>query len=202
MTKFVIGIDEAGRGPLAGPLAVGACLMSENLNRTAARDFFPGGKIKDSKKLSPEKRQKIFGAMNKAREQGQMAFSVAFTSSVVIDREGLTRAAGLAIKTCLSKIEADPSKCFVMLDGGLKAPVEFKNQKTIVKGDGKEALIALASIAAKVSRDKKMLSLHKKYPEYGFERHKGYGTKLHYAKLKEHGLSVIHRRSFLKDFVK
>ena len=104
----------------------------------------------------------------------------------------------MAIEKIFLKFKLEPSECLVLLDGNLKAPKEFKNQETIVKGDEKEPVISLASIIAKVSRDRYIVDLSKKYPEYEFERHKGYGTKLHYEMLKEHGLCNIHRRTFIK----
>jgi ribonuclease HII len=165
-------------------------------------DFFPNGKVKDSKKLSPKKREEIFERIVKAKETARIFYSVSFSSPKLIDEKGLTNAINSALADCLKSLDAEADNCQVLLDGGLKAPKEFKNQKTIIKGDEKEAIIALASITAKVSRDKEMVLLHEKYPEYDFAKHKGYGTKSHYAKIKRHGISPIHRRSFLKKLLK
>lgn|SRR3989344_1292801 len=193
---FLIGIDEAGRGPLAGPLSVGACMVEVGLAERLT-DFFPNGKIKDSKKLSLKKREEIFERIVKAKDELKISYSVSFSSPQLIDEKGLTSAINSALANCLKSLDVKADICQVLLDGGLKAPEEFKNQKTIIKGDEKEAIIALASIIAKVSRDRKMFSLHKKYPQYGFERHKGYGTREHFFAIKRFGLSPSHRRSFL-----
>ena len=199
--KYRIGIDEAGRGPLAGPVAVGAFCVAEEF-RHELKKFFTGGIVRDSKKLSSVKREKIFNAMRDAKAKGKISYSVTFASAGMIDRKGITFAIRHALARALKNLGVPSTASEVFLDGGLCAPKEFTNQKTIIKGDEKKAIIALASIAAKVLRDKKMVAAGKKYPKYDFGTHKGYGTKAHYAKIMRHGLSPIHRRSFLKNLVK
>jgi ribonuclease HII len=175
--KFIIGIDEVGRGPIAGPVAVGAFLFLQE----KAKKVFRG--VKESKQLSEQKREEWFKIIQESKNKGSVDFQVTFQSEKVIDTKGLSYAIRTALKTSLNGLvrrnrigrllKAQPSNVQVLLDGGLKAPIEFKNQKTIIKGDEKEMTIALASICAKVLRDRKMNELAKKHPEYGFEKHKG-----------------------------
>jgi ribonuclease HII len=129
-------------------------------------------------------------------------FCVTFQSEKVIDNKGLSFAIKKALRTSLLALKKAPESAKVLLDGGLKAPPEFKDQKTIIKGDEKEMVIALASITAKVLRDRKMIRLGKKYPAYGFEIHKGYGTKGHYEAIKKYGLLNEHRISFFGNYSK
>lgn len=191
--KYIVGIDEVGRGPLAGPVAVCAFKMPIGFN---ARKF---GIIKDSKKLTPEKREEIFAKLEDLKKQKNIDYSVCCESAKRIDAIGLSK----AIKNCLEKslknIKARPNECRVLLDGGLRAPTVFQDQKTIIKGDEKERAIAFASIVAKVSRDALMRAWAKKYPQYGFDIHKGYGTRAHLIAVQKNGLSVLHRRSFCKN---
>ncbi len=212
--KYYIGIDEVGRGPIAGPVTV--CALLSKIGR-APEDFKT---IKDSKKLTEKGREKWFMKIKEIsmREQykykeigeGESAFNYAVisVSNKVIDKIGIVRALNLCVKKCLDKFNLDtpcPSgllmrdETCILLDGSLYAPKEFKYQETIIKGDEKESLIAMASIVAKVSRDWYMVNqVAKDFPQYGFENHKGYGTKAHYAAIKEHGLCELHRRTFLK----
>jgi ribonuclease HII len=201
LLKFThtIGIDEVGRGPIAGPVAVGAFtfLMPE------AKRLFRG--VKESKQLSEVRREAWFGIIAKAQKSGIVDFCVTFQSSEIIDMKGLSYSIKYSLKTSLTTLarrnSIEPAGVKVLLDGGLKAPVEFTNQKTIIKGDEKEMVIALASICAKVMRDRKMNALARKMPAYGFEKHKGYGTRAHYGAIKKYGtVPKIHRRSFLKNF--
>lgn len=201
MIRFVIGVDEAGRGPIAGPVSVGVCAVPKAHTRSLSK-FFPNGEVRDSKKLSPALREEIFAAMHSARETGQLSFAVSFTAAAVIDRRGISFAIRSALRRSLLSLDIGPSECEVLLDGSLKAPEEFSRQRTIIKGDEKEAIIALASIATKVSRDRRMRNLAKRYPQYDFDVHKGYGTPDHYKRLILHGFSPIHRRSFLKRLAK
>lgn len=192
---WVIGIDEAGRGPLAGPVAVGVVLI----NKAKLQKW---GRIKDSKQLSPAKRAEIFAKLKKERADSQLDFAVSLVSAKLIDEQGIVWAIKKAMSRALAKLQTrtkiDLTKAEVLLDGSLVAPINFKNQKTIIKGDEKITIIALASIAAKVTRDNYMIRLAKKYSHYGFDVHKGYGTAAHYRALKKQGLSPLHRRSFLK----
>jgi len=198
---FTIGIDEVGRGPIAGPVAVGAFLFLDE----KAKKVFKG--VKESKQLSEAKREEWFKVIQESKKKKFVDFQVTFQSEKVIDGKGLSYAIRTALKTSLNGVvrrngigrllKAQPSNIKVLLDGGLKAPVEFKNQKTIIKGDEKEMTIALASICAKVMRDRKMNLLAETHSRYGFERHKGYGTKAHYAAVKKYGQLAVHRKSFL-----
>jgi ribonuclease HII len=193
--KYIIGIDEAGRGPIAGPVSVGCCVIKKN-------NLVPEAlSVKDSKKLSEKKREEWLEWMNKTKE---VRYTVAMIGSEVIDEIGITGAIKLAIKRVLYRIEKlgiAPEEVMVLLDGGLKAPEKYINQETIIKGDEKEPTIALASIVAKVTRDKYMVKLSKEYQNYGLEKHKGYGTKAHYEAIQKLGLSKIHRRSFCKNIL-
>ena len=196
--QYLVGIDEVGRGPLAGPVAVGACIISvSEIKRLCARGFFKN--IKDSKKLSEEKREEWLGRIKELKAKGDLDYYISFVSNKKIDEKGISYCLRLAIKNSLKKLKADPLKTMVFLDGGLKAPEEFIFQKTIIKGDEKEPIISLASIAAKVARDRKMVAYSKKFPQYGFDIHKGYGTASHCRKIRENGLSKLHRKSFCKN---
>lgn len=196
--KYIIGVDEVGRGPLAGPVAVGAvCIYAEHNSRV--KKLFPI--IKDSKKLTPKMRKEWRERINKAETLGYLSCAVSFVAPSVIDKKGLSYAIRTAIEKSLSAIEHDAKEAKVLLDGALHAPPYYLNQKTIIKGDEKELAIALASIIAKVARDARMVLLAKKFPEYGFEKHKGYGTHAHYEALKQNGLTKQHRKSFLKGIV-
>ena len=193
--SYVVGIDEAGRGPLAGPVAVGAVAISSSFKK----NFFKS--IKDSKKLSPSDRELWFALALEARKEGLLDFAVSLVSEKVIDRRGISYAVRLGIKRSLAAlgVSADSQ---VYLDGGIKAPKEFIHQLTIIKGDEKIPIISLASIMAKVIRDKKMVRLSKKFPEFNFHKHKGYGTREHCQAIRKFGPTVIHRRSFLTRLTK
>lgn len=196
--QYLIGIDEVGRGPLAGPVAVGAFLISvSKIKSLQDKGFFKG--IKDSKKLNEKKREEWLGKMQEFKEKGDLDYHISFVSNKVIDKKGISHCLRLAIRESLKKLKANPLKSKVLLDGGLKAPNEFIYQKTIIKGDEKEPIISLASIAAKVARDRKMIAYSKKFPQYGFEIHKGYGTLHHRKKIKKYGFCEIHRKSFCKN---
>lgn len=196
--RYIIGIDEVGRGPLAGPLCVGACAM---LCRSARRTLSLFRGVKDCKHLVPQKRLKWFTRIQNAAVQRRLLTETVFVGEKTIDERGISYALRTAIRRVLKRLGFPPAKCRVLLDGGIKAPRAFLFQETIIRGDEKEPLIALASIVAKVRRDRYMVQLGKQYPMYGFAAHKGYGTKEHYKALRIHGLSPAHRRSFLKDFL-
>lgn len=193
MARYLIGIDEVGRGPLAGPVTVGAIAIKGKLN------FLRG--IKNSKALSLKQREEWLGRL-KAYNMKHEAFkvSVASVGPAIIDRIGISAAARLAVGRCLRKpnfkFMFHGSGSMIVLDGSLYAPRTYLNQKTIIKGDEKIPIIAAASIIAKIFRDKKMIRLHEQFPKYRFDLHKGYGTKLHRKLVKKHGLSPLHRRSF------
>ena len=189
--RFLLGIDEAGRGPLAGPVSVGVVAVPEGFD--VAREF-PG--VADSKKLREEKREKIFTELEARSALGDVRFTVELESADTIDREGITLAVRRAVSRGVNTLAPDAALVHVQLDGSLRAPAEYA-QETIIHGDDLIPIISLASIAAKVVRDRLMVELAAQYPDYGFEKHKGYGTRLHYEMLEKHGLCVIHRRSFL-----
>jgi len=192
--KYLVGIDEVGRGPLAGPVAVCAFIMPANF---LTKDFGP---LKDSKKLTAEKREDIFLKLKILKKNKKVNYSVSYESAKRIDKIGISQAIKNCLKKSLASLKVKPNECMVLLDGGLKAPAEYKNQKTIIKGDEKERVIAFASIVAKVSRDVLMCKLAKKYPKYSFEIHKGYGTAKHCDSIRKYGLSDEHRRCFCKNF--
>lgn len=188
----IVGIDEAGRGPLAGPVAVGVVVSRGILD---TKGLWRG--LRDSKKLSSLERERWFSLIKELKKKGELDFKVSLVSEKIIDKYGISYAIRLGIKRCLNRLEVSlDSRIF--LDGSLKAPVEFKKQLTVIKGDEKIAVISLASVCAKVVRDRKMVRLSKKFPKYDFHIHKGYGTKAHITALRKHGPTVLHRRSFIK----
>lgn len=189
--KFLIGVDEAGRGPLAGPVAVGVVKVATNLDIRAA---FPG--VNDSKQVSESLRETIYKEMEARAKAGEISFCVRLAHASTIDRIGITEAVKKSVWSGVRSLAPDATAARVLLDGLLHAPDEYE-QETIIKGDAKEPVISLASIAAKVRRDRLMKRLALAYPEYLFEVHKGYGTKKHYEALKRLGPSDIHRLSFL-----
>ncbi|MDO8569232.1 MAG: ribonuclease HII [bacterium] len=193
--SYVVGIDEAGRGPLAGPVAVGAVSVAyPERSRGVLKRFLRG--IKDSKKLSPSDRELWFALALEARKEGLLDFAVSLVSEKIIDRKGISYAIRLGIKRSLVALGV-PVDSQVYLDGGIKAPREFVHQLTVIRGDEKIPIISLASIMAKVIRDKKMVKLSKKFPEFNFHKHKGYGTREHCQSIRKFGPTIIHRRSFL-----
>ena len=180
--KVICGVDEAGRGPLAGPVFAAAVILPEG-------HIIEG--VNDSKKLSEKKRDLLY---DKIIDEC-ICYSVGTASEKEIDEINILQATFLAMKRAVDGLEIKPD--LALVDGNRMPPLDIDAQ-TIVKGDGKSASIAAASIIAKVSRDRYMLELAEKYPQYEFERHKGYPTKLHYEKIAEYGISDIHRKSFLK----
>lgn len=186
-----MGIDEAGRGSLAGPVSVGAVLVPRDF------DFSVFSVVKDSKLMTPTARARVYREVKKSG----VRHAVALIPASVIDRIGITNAVARGIAQILKKLDIDPEEVEVRLDGLLHAPKEYRYQSTIIKGDVTEPAISLASIMAKVTRDKRMVTLAKKFPIYGFDIHKGYGTKIHQNALKKVGLSKIHRRSFCKKYM-
>ena len=189
--KFVIGIDEAGRGPLAGPVAVGVVAAEHSFDILAA---FPG--LNDSKKLSEKKREVLFALLELHIEKGNVRARVCMSSAKTIDTKGISYSVSAALGEALLDVMPDTSGGIVYLDGSLKAPASYQ-QETIIGGDGKIPTIMLASVAAKVTRDRLMTVLAEEEPRYGFEKHKGYGTASHIQAIREHGVSPLHRLSFL-----
>jgi ribonuclease HII len=195
MARWLIGVDEAGRGPLAGPVAVGVVAAHEGFN---ARKAFPG--LNDSKKLSPQKREELYATLLRLAKAGELRFCVRYSAATTIDRIGIARAVRSAVHRGVRALAPEPHSTKVLLDGLLHAPVEYE-QKTIIGGDSIEPLIMLASVAAKVRRDRLMRRLSRAFPNYGFEVHKGYGTAAHYRALRREGLCEAHRKSFCKNLI-
>lgn len=178
----VCGIDEAGRGPLAGPVFAAAVILPEHCGIEG---------IDDSKKLSPKKREQLFGEI----ESGAVAYGIGFATEQEIDRVNILQATFLAMKRAFDALAVRPD--LALVDGN-RMPQLGVETRTIIKGDSLSASIGAASILAKVSRDRLMLQIDGLYPQYGFARHKGYGTALHVEMLKKYGPCPVHRRSFLK----
>lgn len=189
---YLIGIDEVGRGPVAGPVVVAAVCVAADFDWRR----LPG--VNDSKKVSEKHREILFEKVLELQKTDEVRFACAKVSAPVIDRDGITAAVATAVARSLQKLSVPPHEVFVKLDGLLKAPAAYPHQETIVKGDQTEKEIALASIIAKVTRDRYMVRMSEKYKGYGFERHKGYGTKMHMDAIKKNTPCVLHRASFLR----
>lgn len=194
MKKWIVGIDEVGRGPIAGPVAICVCAMPQS---EYEKSKWLG--LTDSKKLTKLARENWYQEAIKMQSAGKVVFSLTYRTNKFIDKNGISVAILECIKEGLIKINLNPKSCIVLLDGSLKAPVEYKNQKTVIKGDQKHKIISLSSVIAKVSRDKKMELFHKKYPKYNWKGNKGYGTKEHYSLIYQHGLSDLHRKTYLTN---
>ena len=177
------GIDEAGRGPLAGPVCAAAVILPRGLD-------IPG--MNDSKKLTAKRREALYDIIT---EQA-LAYGIAFASEQEIDEINILQATFLAMRRAMDQLRVRPD--IALIDGNRETDFGLPVQ-TIVKGDSLSANIAAASILAKVTRDRFMLEMDEKYPQYGFATHKGYGTRAHYAALREFGPCPIHRRTFLKN---
>lgn len=182
--KIICGVDEAGRGPLAGPVCAAAVILPENL-------LIPG--LNDSKKLSDKKRRELFPII---KEQA-IAYGIAFADSNEIDELNILQATFLAMERAISQLSVKPE--YLLIDGNRKRDFGIPAD-AIIHGDSLSANIAAASVLAKVTRDDYMTEIAKTYPQYAFEIHKGYGTKVHYAALSEFGHCPIHRISFLRKF--
>lgn len=182
--KMICGVDEAGRGPLAGPVCAAAVILPKDLE-------LPG--LNDSKKLTDKKRRELFPII---KEQA-IAYGIGLASHEEIDEINILQATYLAMERAIAQLEGKAD--FALIDGN-RAKYFGLPVRTVIKGDSLSASIAAASVLAKVTRDDIMLEMAEKYPQYGFEVHKGYGTKAHYEALREHGHSEIHRMSFLKKF--
>ena len=193
--KYTLGVDEAGRGPLAGPVAVGVVAVAEGYDILAN---FPG--LNDSKQLSEKKREVLFQILQEEIKKGNVRAVVQMVSAKLIDEGGIAPAIKHSVATGVRKLLAVPDEGKVFLDGALHAPDEYE-QETIIGGDGIVPAIMLASIAAKVTRDKHMVKISELYPEYDFAKHKGYGTKAHIAAIKKFGVSDEHRQTFLKKIL-
>lgn len=180
--EIVCGVDEAGRGPLAGPVCAAAVILPDGL-------VIEG--LDDSKKLTEKKRDALYDVIC----EEAIAYGIAFASVEEIEEMNILQATFLAMKRAVESLSVKPD--LALVDGNQKPNLEIQ-ARTLVKGDAKSPSIAAASILAKVTRDRLMTEIAEQYPEYEFSKHKGYGTKLHYEKIMEHGISPVHRRSFLK----
>lgn len=184
--KAVCGVDEAGRGPLAGPVCAAAVILPENT-------VIEG--VNDSKKLTEKKRELLFDVI----KASALSYSIAYASVAEIEELNILNATMLAMKRAVESLEIKPD--FAMIDGN-RVPQLSIDSEPIVKGDAKSMSIACASILAKVSRDRLLYDYAKQYPQYGFDKHKGYGTKLHIEMIKEYGPCPYHRMSFLTKILK
>lgn len=195
---YTIGIDEVGRGPIAGPLVVCACAVRGG---TDVLSLFLKKELRDSKKLTEKMRTGIVEQLSPLLQSGDIVFGLGEIGAEQIDEIGLSEAIRQAVECALAQVhdKGVQKESFIFLDGSLKADERY-DQKTIIKGDEKIPEIALASIIAKVHRDLFMKKIADAYPRYGFESHVGYGTKAHYEAIRKEGLTPLHRRSFLKNF--
>lgn len=182
--KYVCGVDEAGRGPLAGPVCAAAVILPYGCEIEG---------LNDSKKLSEKKRDMLFDIII----EKAISYSICYGTLEEIEKYNILNATFLAMNRSIESLDVKPDYC--LIDGN-RTPKEIKFPcETVVKGDSKSYSVAAASILAKVSRDRLMLEYDKKYPQYGFKKHKGYGTKEHYEAIKKFGVCDIHRLSFLKN---
>ena len=182
--RLICGVDEAGRGPLAGPVCAAAVILPEHLE-------IPG--LNDSKKLSDKRRRELFPII----QDSALSYGIGFASPEEIDEINILQATFLAMRRAISQLHITPD--LALIDGNRETDFGVPC-RTVIKGDSLSANIAAASVLAKVSRDDLMLKAAEEYPGYGFEIHKGYGTKAHYAALEEKGPCAIHRRTFLRKF--
>lgn len=180
--SFICGVDEAGRGPLAGPVCAAAVILPRGLEIEG---------LNDSKKLSEKKREALYDFIC----EKAMDYGIAFATVEEIEELNILKATFLAMNRAIEKLRFQPE--LALIDGNRDSGIKMES-RCIVGGDGCCADIAAASILAKVTRDRYMLKLAEEYPQYGFEKHKGYGTKAHYAALREFGPSPVHRLSFLR----
>lgn len=196
---YTIGIDEVGRGPIAGPVVVCVCAVRKG---TEVLTLFPKGILRDSKKLSEKVRFSIVEQLQPLVLSQDIFFGIGEVSAERLDEIGLTLAIKEALTHALYKVHTQgvPKDTFIFLDGSLKVDASYQ-QETIIKGDEKIQEIALASIIAKAYRDTLMKKMADAYPAYGFENHVGYGTKAHYEAIKINGPTPLHRRSFLKNLI-
>ncbi len=183
--KVICGIDEAGRGPLAGPVHAAAVVLPIGLEIEG---------LNDSKKLTEKKREQLFDVIC----EKAIDYSIGVATEQEIDEINILNATFLAMHRAVEGLKVKPD--YALIDGNQYPKVPFVMEETVVKGDAKSMSIAAASILAKVSRDRFMLQKAEEYPQYQFEKHKGYGTKVHYEAIREYGPSPIHRHTFLKKF--
>lgn len=183
--ELIAGVDEAGRGPLAGPVCAAAVVLEPG-------HFIEG--VQDSKKLSEKKREELYDVIVKEAK----AYAICMIHEKEIDALNILNATFKAMNTAVNNLSVKPE--FVLIDGNRIRDMEIPHT-CVVKGDAKCNSVGAASILAKVTRDRYMMKMHEEYPEYGFDKHKGYPTKLHYEKINEHGILPIHRLSYLKKIL-
>ncbi len=183
---YLAGVDEAGRGPLAGPVFAAAVILPDDV-------IIEG--INDSKKLTEKKREKLFDEIC----EKAIAYSIVAVSEERIDEINILQATFLAMRGAVSGLSEKPD--YVLVDGD-KSPSLDIDHEAIIKGDSKSMSVAAASVLAKVSRDRYIIKMSEKYPDYGFEKHKGYGTKAHYEAIEKYGICPIHRKTFLRKLLK
>ena len=184
--ELICGVDEAGRGPLAGPVCAAAVILPKGLD-------IPG--LNDSKKLSEKKREELFDIII----EKAISYGIAFASVEEIEEHNILVASFIAMNRAISQLQPQPQ--LALIDGNRTKGISIES-RSVVKGDSKCADIAAASVLAKVTRDRYMLDMAEKYPQYHFEKHKGYGTKTHIEAIKNSGICPIHRKSFVKNFTK
>lgn len=184
--SVICGVDEAGRGPLAGPVCAAAVILPEGT-------VIEG--LDDSKKLTEKKREALFEVI----KEKAIAYGIAFSSVDEIEEFNILGATYIAMCRAVEQLSLKPD--YVLIDGNRYPPMLDVKGETVVKGDSKSMSIAAASILAKVTRDRLLLKYAEKYPEYSFEKHKGYGTKVHIEAIKKYGVTEIHRPSFLKKLL-
>ena len=194
--KWIVGIDEVGRGPLAGPVYVCAAAMPMKEYKK-----MQWGILNDSKQMTAKNRKSWHEEARAIEKRRALKTAVISRTARAIDRKGIAVCIRECITEALEKLAIDPRDCRVLLDGSLRAPIQYKNQTTIIKGDAKEKIISLASVIAKVERDHYMVTLQKKHPSYAWDKNKGYGTAVHIAAIKNWGLTPFHRTSFLKKIL-
>lgn len=193
--NFLVGVDEVGRGPVAGPVTVSSFSVPSRFYDEVATEL---SGITDSKKITPKKRTLFVEKIKELMKSKKVFVCVSSVSAKKIEQVGISAALRAALNRSLEKI--NPENSFVFLDGSLYADQKFK-QETIIKGDQKNWLIGAASVVAKVARDNYMCKQAKLYPEYNFDKHKGYATRGHYEKIKKYGFCELHRKSWVKiDF--
>ncbi|MDR0351328.1 MAG: ribonuclease HII [Puniceicoccales bacterium] len=193
----IIGMDEAGRGPLAGPVFAAAVRLDADFYRNR-NNFSWLGEINDSKKISPKKREWLFSKLVEVGSIGSLSMTICSADVGEIEQLNIFGATIVAMHRCLENLASHGTP--VIVDGNFLKTLKF-NHIGIPKGDGKSLVIAMASIAAKVSRDRYMENLDLLYPSYGFARHKGYGTSQHIAAIKTHGLMAEHRSLFVRKIL-
>lgn len=193
-----IGIDEVGRGPIAGPVTIGMFVVHKHvLKEKKVIEILR--KVKDSKQLTESQRENIFRQIQiLTRNRKDIFYRTVSLSAKEIDEQGIAVCIRTAIARGLSKLSGEVESISIKLDGGLRAPERFIHQETIIKGDQKEPLISAASIVAKVTRDRYMVRMDGIFPGYGFAQHKGYGTKQHYTALTKKGMCELHRKTWIK----